>query len=665
MRKIQKRISLEPMTSRLPSILPAYMNNQLYFFDDANLKKRDYTYTSNYGMIPVDVEIPSDYRSRICDYNGDECYVISFERLSIWYYKFTEYYHLLNDYSHCNTVYHSAHAYYKNEVKRWPEDLYFGTDEQTYIDLDEEIKCMGGMVRACESSKNVKDCDGNVVLTKRGKVCDYGFYNWICENIIPTYTISYDYQSYWQRETLFYPDVIKWIGWFEEKYAKYGENPDCKSQVDCCDCTEYVNRGGKTEMDSMKTWYQTIQTNILSLNDKISGCYSPMIIMPIELQNSIEDLGEFTIFCEEYKAGVDYRTIPTESAETKTIIHFESGNTHSGTTVLKDGVPQQLVSGMGYTYDDIYMEILPDDDGWKIPNTNIVTSALTALASSKVQSLHVDNFLVDDIGNPIEGIYDVSGKTNHQPPEGSTLQPIYQVGHKYNMVRNEAVENQFIGDEIDSMEFYYVYLNGSETTHKSAEKDKALEAIESTPTPSDDNPYYEDIFCDITYHIGNIYKLNDDKQLEKISGGDGVKYTDTVQFVKTRTEYYLKRMSKDYAPDEKKVASAHTLSYPIYVYILKRGEEEIVDNTYDTTYNDSLSKVEYSVTREYDETDSKFPIMREEYRLGIAGPESVEGDIYIDRGINSAFEKHLKLGEVTSLEALENYGLNFFKIMDK
>lgn len=661
------------MTSRLPSILPAYMNNQLYFFDDTNLKKRDYTYTSNYGMIPVDVEIPSDYRSRICDYNGDGCYVISFERLSIWYHKFTEYYHLLNDYSHCNTVYHSAHAYYKNEVKRWPEDLYFGTDEQTYIDLDEEIKCMGGMVRACESSKNVRDCDGNVVLSKRGKVCDYGFYNWICENIIPTYTISYDYQGYWQRETLFYPDVIKWIGWFEERYIKYGENLDCKAQVDCCDCTEYVNRGGKTEMDSMKTWYQSIQSKITALNNKISDCYSPTIIMPIELQNSIEDLGEFTIFCEEYKAGVDYRTIPTESAETKTIIHFESGNTHSGTTVLKDGVPQQLVSGMGYTYDDKYMEILPDDDGWKIPNTNTVTSSLTALASSKVQSLHVDNFLVDDIGNPIEGLYDTTNKVNHQPPEGSTLQPIYQVGHKYNMVRNEAVDNQFIGDEIDSMEFYYVCLDGTETTHTSAETDNALEAIESTPTPSDDKPYYEDIFCDITYHIGNIYKLNDDKQLEKISGGDGVKYTDTVQFVKTRTEYYLKRMSKDYAPDEKKVASAHTLSYPIYVYILKRGEEEIVDNTYDTTYNDSLSKVSYKVKRrfleedEYHEIinpDSNSPIIREEYRLGIAGPESVEGDIYIDRGINSAFEKHLKLGEVTSLESLLQYGNGYFKIME-
>ena len=44
--------------------------------------------------------------------------------------------------------------------------------------------------------------------------------------------------------------------------------------------------------------------------------------------------------------------------------------------------------------------------------------------------------------------------------------------------------------------------------------------------------------------------------------------------------------------------------------------------------------------------------------------ENVDSDIYIDRGINAAFEKHLKLGEVTSLEALEQYGNGYFKIME-
>ena len=58
------------------------------------------------------------------------------------------------------------------------------------------------------------------------------------------------------------------------------------------------------------------------------------------------------------------------------------------------------------------------------------------------------------------------------------------------------------------------------------------------------------------------------------------------------------------------------------------------------------------------------PVFREEYRFGVSSIESIDSDIYIDRGVNAAFEKHLKLGEVTTLEALVNYGNNYFKIMD-
>ena len=44
--------------------------------------------------------------------------------------------------------------------------------------------------------------------------------------------------------------------------------------------------------------------------------------------------------------------------------------------------------------------------------------------------------------------------------------------------------------------------------------------------------------------------------------------------------------------------------------------------------------------------------------------EVKEGNIYIDRGINSAFERHLKLQEIRTMEALNNYGNNWFKIIN-
>ena len=414
-------------------------------------------------------------------------------------------------------------------------------------------------------------------------------------------------------------------------------------------------------------------------------------------------MGEFTIFCEEYKAGVDYRTIPTEDGGTKTIIHFESGNTHSGTTVLKDGVAQKLVSGMGYSYDERFMELVSDDEGWKILPLSSSSSKPTGYTSSKLQYIHLDNYLTDDVGNMIEGIYDVSGKTNHQPKEGEILEPLYQKDVITNVVNIDGHEKMFKGDVIDSMTFYYKFVDGdkdSATEKTVSEKYKVVEAIsgstavketkEATYTETDigeetilvTSIYDDDIYCDVKYHVGNIYVLyettEDGKKVQKSRmatvtddgfDGNGVEYNETVQFEKTRVEYYLKAEDKLASPSEVAIPSAHSISYPIYVYKLKQKEDIIESNTYNTPYADNLTKFNITIDRKYDADwnisgDTKSPLIREEYKLGLATLESVKNNIYIDRGINPAFEKHLKLGEVTSLEALENYGNGYFKIME-
>jgi hypothetical protein len=59
---------------------------------------------------------------------------------------------------------------------------------------------------------------------------------------------------------------------------------------------------------------------------------------------------------------------------------------------------------------------------------------------------------------------------------------------------------------------------------------------------------------------------------------------------------------------------------------------------------------------------SVFPIFREECYFGFSTPQNINDNIYIDRGVNASFEKHLKLMEAHTLEALENYGNGYFKI---
>ena len=347
MRVIYKEISVEDFTSRLPSVLPAYLDNELYFFDDKSLREREYLYPSNYGMVPVNIVLNVSELSGHTSYsfvNGCHCYdksmdkdgvenhfdsfcnnfTISFYTLSKWYHEFEDYYALLNQHSHCDLIYENAEDYYNHESGlRYRDQMMYGTDKQTYIDLDERIRSMGGHPEFDE---------------ERNETVDKGFYKWICENIVPSFTIPFTYQEYWKTRKLYYPDVVHWLGWFEERVMKYEkdgmtlysgatsaspETWDCrKDGIDCCDCDEYFSRGGKRTYEPMKDWYDALQEGIRNMNSTISGnenCFIPTMILPCSIQTSIDDMGQFSIFSKEYENGVDYRVASGYGASENTV----------------------------------------------------------------------------------------------------------------------------------------------------------------------------------------------------------------------------------------------------------------------------------------------------------------------------------------------------------
>jgi hypothetical protein len=56
------------------------------------------------------------------------------------------------------------------------------------------------------------------------------------------------------------------------------------------------------------------------------------------------------------------------------------------------------------------------------------------------------------------------------------------------------------------------------------------------------------------------------------------------------------------------------------------------------------------------------PQIQEEYLIGIISPPEVESDVFIDRGVVSVLDKHLRLSEIESLDHLERYGNGFYNI---
>ena len=970
MKTIQRTISLEPMTSRLPGILPAYKDNVLYFFDDESLKKREYMFTSNYGMVPINIMLdkaPSGNTSWNFSYDS-HCYggygepydefsrfTLSWAELSKWYSFFIDYYHLLNDYGHCGTAYSSATHYYLSESKNgYASQMKYGGDRQVYTEMDELFAERGGIVEVvvCDESEgkcNFDNCHDHTVISESR---DNGFFKWICENVVPTFIIPSEYKDYWQIGRLFYPDVIRWVGWMADKSGY--EGVECKESVNCCECDEWNQRGGTAILRLMRAWLDAMHP--ITPSDLTEGCAIPTLIMPISLQTSIDNLGEFSILPTDYELSKDYRVADGYGKTT---------NTKNGTVAIIDGVSMILDDGPGFEYNETYMEkysskcnkceyegvfarhcpkcgskditvygwskyepsddeiylgqdapykfyyafnkddirisghtedevrsstslsehysiercdavlidgvlydvqreefgeyddsnqflsgktfyvyreeytetpytliggkkvyadfypfgdicdqffyfpffknqvsapnndttckegtfnpgiykkfprtrnyletsdyrefityagtqhavdgtgltingsdyqritsgtsntpdgimyvtegnkvlrfngsSLEDDDSYlvSVPSFEIykevddniqvyVGGVITGTGISKIYELRSSALLTDDVGNTIEGLYDVSGHYNHQPPEGERIEPIYQVGNVANVSRfSMTVEKQedlvpgspnyFVGDIITSMRFYYKDLEGVEVTETSVYADApsvngettSLRAIQASTdikesiedSSGNDRMFDDDIWCDITYYIGATLQRNSESSpfvmatsQEGNGFSSGICYTESVKFVETEVQYYLKSEIGRQIPTTKASVSAHTVSYPITCYVLWQDKEKI-ESDFNNYYHCAIAKFEMPMKTTYKDFEmyngtQVLPVFRQEYKLGTACIENVDSDIYIDRGINAAFEKHLKLGEVTSIETLENYGGSYFKIMN-
>jgi hypothetical protein len=58
------------------------------------------------------------------------------------------------------------------------------------------------------------------------------------------------------------------------------------------------------------------------------------------------------------------------------------------------------------------------------------------------------------------------------------------------------------------------------------------------------------------------------------------------------------------------------------------------------------------------------PSVKLYYLIGVINPPKINIDVFIDRGSNLSFDRHVKLGEIKSLNDLESYGNGYYKIKE-
>ena len=307
----------------------------------------------NYGLIPSDVILPTHLASLVTDFtdynvnipddnggyydlcnpkdsydphyvgrkiyrNGREIKVLSYRTLLKWYMFFKDYRSIVDD---GLNVFENAVDYY-NKV------IHDGLDstKAKYVEMDEVYKSRGGD----------------------------SVYEWITSNCILRYEISAKYRDYWNKRYLYYVEVLKWAQWFAERAPLYSNMQSCSGADDCEDCVEYRERGGNPMYESMRAWLTKVRPNA-------NATMSASVTIPINMQTSIDDLGEMSILSKEWKSGESYQNYfgeyPGTVVKRPYILGDEGEREYLEDTYI-------IKSGIGYKYSDTFYDCEFEPSMW-------------------------------------------------------------------------------------------------------------------------------------------------------------------------------------------------------------------------------------------------------------------------------------------------------------
>lgn len=307
------------------------------------------------------------------------------------------------------------------------------------------------------------------------------------------------------------------------------------------------------------------------------------------------------------------------------------------------------------------------------PYIEFKVNTISGYTESKLDSFVTYNTASDDIGNILPGCLKFKNGNYEQPKENDILDLPYRVGNINNLTTIGYDENdkpnKWFGNILTSITFFYedYYGNVIEDTKVPCNYgDSLLDKIEECLTELKDfkssksdndtisknhNNINDTMKCTFKYHMGAIIE-QDGTDKYKVSTDEyeqGVVYEETVSIMKKQFMYYYDEFS----------------SFPINYYDFEYDKKYITLNEYsnnviETNQSkfsvaiDDLIKNTGNTRASYDGMIMS-PVFREEYKFGVSMKENIESDIYIDRGVSSAFERHLNLLNVNSMESLEQF----------
>jgi hypothetical protein len=515
MRTIHKKISLEQFKSRFPIAYPSYDNGNLSFIDSVTIRRHP---NGNYGCIPVNLTNllyiafspnlwPQGFKTiygSSCNNDGKSLSYYTFHNI---YLGFKNYYDLIY-YKTCNYPFSSATDYFDNVI------ISNNTDKKETSDVKNQIY---------PNRKDYIELDNLYGDNGEKLYGGSGFYKWLTEWIFfnldlrgkyiaanATYDEWNDYLDYWETTELSYPDAREWLSWFKarsEKYSAYTKTYQCSAKTSCCDCVEYVSRGGLKMERVISSWVKTIEAHITTINGivkhNLSGFtstdiaskypYMPSFTITLPITKSLDNIGNYSTFSNEWQGGEDY-------SKSRSLLGIKNminaSDKHS--TVVTYNDDSYIFNGAGKGYGiDAYSAFTFADSSWDKYTTDAYinknvdgysgyTSGRTSFSGcDTIQSFITDDGLIsgvtesrlelmkigtpsyDNMVNELPGYYDYashSASTYSQPAEGELLDLYYQIGNTAELSPlsgDTTVNNLYFGDILTEMNFYYTDTEGN------------------------------------------------------------------------------------------------------------------------------------------------------------------------------------------------------------
>lgn len=632
MQKIKHTISLEAFKTRYPLTYPSISNARYSFVEKQSLKMFP---NANYNTIPLGIDENicgtkyENFTEKMGELYGGK--VIDYITLDKWYREFLDYYALLYS-NECHGPYNSATDYY-NSIERTGRPAY-----ASYAKMDENFNAHGGKKFYKWLTKyyfiSLDFMNEYFVAVEDGLKLEKMAGEWLsCVNNLP-------------NPIMYYPDVCEFYGIINTWHEKFSGDI---TEKDCCDYIKYKSYGGEDLYIILKNWIGKEDKIIGRINSLVNTRLkelTPSISIDLPLKKKVEDLGNFVSFSKEFVIGREYSP---------------------GCVCMYNNNVYILLRGRGFVIDENTGIARFDSDNWMLYSDyyknlhayefvdNIDKPQLSGRTVSSLDSFERATDTVDNIGNTLEGYFEPSKDSNFiQPAEDTLLDLKYEIGKAVN-VSNTNVDGQYVGDLLYSVDFYYKDHSGNiieETVTTCHEGEDVLESISSCQFKaiSTGKDFDETMHSDFTYYKGCIYEYVDGiaSLVKKYGHVFGLKCIDRCTLEMQTGSYWLN----------------YNESYPVRYYKVNKDIEEAY--SYEKGVYVEVAMCDWFLEPSvYEDNGSVVsPAIRKEELLGYSMPETLTNNIYIDRGYSTVLDKHLKMGEISSLEALEKYGNGSFNIIN-